>query len=184
MAGFIRECAAAIPTPVRAVSQLWVRIDSAGYQHDVFTTVEELGGVFTVSAPQRSNVRAAVTALAGDPFMVWMPALQADAERGSLIAETTIEIGATKQQRRRLRLIVRRQPTRAGDQLCLDDLDGWRFCALVTNIGPEVDPEAIEAHHRLRGGIPEDTIRKLKEDLGFGLPLTSRDGIRVLSDHS
>ena len=25
----------------------------------------------------------------------------------------------------------------------------------------------IEAHHRLRGGIPEDTIRKLKEDFGF-----------------
>ena len=167
LAGFIRECAAAIPAPVRAASQVWVRIDSAGYQHDVFTTVEDLGGVFTVSAPQRSNVRAAIVALAADPFMVWMPALQAETERGSLIAETTIEIGRTKRERRRLRLIVRRQPTRAGDQLCLDDLDGWRFCALVTNIGPDVDPEVIEAHHRLRGGIPEDTIRKLKEDFGF-----------------
>jgi hypothetical protein len=25
----------------------------------------------------------------------------------------------------------------------------------------------VEAHHRLRGGIPEDTIRQLKEDFGF-----------------
>jgi hypothetical protein len=25
----------------------------------------------------------------------------------------------------------------------------------------------VEAHHRLRGGIPEDTIRQLKEDFGL-----------------
>ena len=40
IAGFIRECAAAIPAAVRAEKNLWVRIDSAGYQHDVFAACE------------------------------------------------------------------------------------------------------------------------------------------------
>ena len=60
---------------------------------------------------------------------------------------------------------MRRQPTRPGDQLSLDDLDGWRFHAIVTNAtAPAAE---VEAHHRLRGGIPEDAIRQLKEDFGL-----------------
>lgn len=41
-----------------------------------------------------------------------------------------------------------------------------RFHAVITNIDdrPSVD---IEAHHRLRGGIPEDTIRQVKQDSGL-----------------
>ncbi len=42
-AEFIRECVSAIPAPVKETTNLWVRIDSAGYQHNVFNTVEELG---------------------------------------------------------------------------------------------------------------------------------------------
>jgi hypothetical protein len=165
MAGFIRECAAAIPAPLRAERSLWVRIDSAGYQHDVFAACEALGASFSVTAPQRPNIRAAVVALATEDATVWQRTLSAEGERGSEIAETTIEIGR-RQDQRRLRLIVRRQRTTAGDQLSLDDLDGWRFHAIVTNItdSPAVE---VEAHHRLRGGIPEDTIRQLKEDFGL-----------------
>lgn len=63
---------------------------------------------------------------------------------------------------------MRRQRTRAGDQLSLDDLDGWRFHAIVTNLPALFAPaDMVEAHHRLRGGIPEDTIRQLKEDFGL-----------------
>jgi hypothetical protein len=170
LAGFIRECAAAIPAAVRQRCNLWVRIDSAGYQHDVFAAVERLGAVFSVSAPNNSSVRAAVVALAADPTTVWTPALNAEADKGSEIAETTIEIGLRRlaSKRRTLRLIVRRQPTRAGDQLSFDDLGGWRFHAIVTNIAAWLGPAAmIEAHHRQRGGIPEDTIRQLKEDFGL-----------------
>jgi hypothetical protein len=168
MAGFIRECVAAIPTAVRETSNLWVRIDSAGYQHDVFRAIEALGAVFTITAPQHQNIRAAVRALATDPDTVWTPALNAEADKGSEIAETMIEIGTTKRDRRTLRLIVRRQPTTAGDQLSLDDVDGYRFHAIVTNIPSWLGPaDMVEAHHRLRGGIPEDTIRQLKEDFGL-----------------
>jgi hypothetical protein len=53
--------------------------------------------------------------------------------------------------------------------ICLfDDLDGWRFHAIVTNLpGLFAPADMVEAHHRLRGGIPEDTIRQLKEDFGL-----------------
>jgi hypothetical protein len=167
-AGFIRECVAAIPAAVRERVNLWIRVDSAGYQHDVFAAADQLGAAFTVTAPQRPNVRAAVLALAGDPATRWVPALNAEAERGSEIAETTITIGRTKREQRLLRLIVRRQRTTAGDQLSLDDLDGWRFHAIVTNLPAVFAPaDMVEAHHRLRGGIPEDTIRQLKEDFGL-----------------
>ena len=168
LAGFIRECVAAIPAGVRATSNLWVRIDSAGYQHEVFRAVEQLGAVFTITAPNKANVRAAVRNLAADPATVWVPALNAEADKGSEIAETMIEIGTTKRDRRTLRLIVRRQPARGGDQLSFDDVDGWRFHAIVTNIPGWLGPaDMIEAHHRRRGGIPEDTIRQLKEDFGL-----------------
>jgi hypothetical protein len=167
-AGFIRECAAAIPAAVRETKNLWVRVDSAGYQHDVFAACEQLGAAFSVTAPQRSNVRNTILALAADPTTVWVPALGAEGERGSEIAETTIEIGNTKKNRRVLRLVVRRQRTGAGQQLSIDDLDGWRFHAIVTNLPALFAPATdVEAHHRLRGGIPEDTIRQLKEDFGL-----------------
>ncbi len=167
-AGFIRECVAAIPAAVRAEKNLWVRVDSAGYQHDVFAACEQLGAAFSITAPQRSNVRNAVLGLAGDTTTVWVPALNAESDKGSEIAETTIEIGRTKRERRVLRLIVRRQRTTAGDQLSFDDLDGWRFHAIVTNLPALFAPaEMVEAHHRLRGGIPEDAIRQLKEDFGL-----------------
>jgi hypothetical protein len=124
LGGFIRECVAAIPAAVRERARLWIRVDSAGYQHDVFRVAETLGATFSVSAPAKSNVRAAVEALAADAAVVWRPALAAEADRGSEIAETTVNFGRTTTDRRRLRLIVRRQPTRSGDQLGLDDLDG------------------------------------------------------------
>lgn len=169
IAGFIRECVAAFPAAVRERSNLWVRVDSAGYQHEVFRVCEQLGAAFTVTAPQRCNIRDAVIALATDHSTVWVPALNAEADNGSEIAETTIELGKkTKHDRRTLRLIVRRQPTTAGDQLSLEDVDGYRFHAIVTNLPPLFAPaEMVEAHHRLRGGIPEDTIRQLKEDFGL-----------------
>lgn len=167
-AGFIRECVAAIPTPVRATKNLWVRIDSAGYQHDVFRACEKLGAVFSITAPQNSKIRKTVLALATEKATGWVPALNVEGEKGSEIAETIIEVGRTKKERRLLRLIVRRQRTSAGDQLCIDDLDGWRFHAIVTNLPALFAPAAdVEAHHRLRGGIPENTIRQLKEDFGL-----------------
>ena len=91
---------------------------------------------------------AVVHALAADPATGWVPALGAETERGSEVAETTTELLG-----RRVRLLVRRQPKAAGDQLAFDDLDGWRLHAILTNVGADrMSAAEVEAHHRLRGG--------------------------------
>lgn len=50
---------------------------------------------------------------------MWTPALGAETDRGSEIAETRATLLG-----RSVRLIVRRQPRAAGEQLAFDDLDG------------------------------------------------------------
>jgi hypothetical protein len=62
---------------------------------------------------------------------VRVPALGRETDAGSQIAQTS-----TRLLGRQLRLIVRRQPRAAGEQLAIDDLDGWRLHAIITNIDP------------------------------------------------
>lgn len=164
MGSFLDECVRAVPRPARDRYRMWIRVDSAGYQQPVLEAAERHRADFSVTARGYSTVTAAVHALAADPATRWTPALGAETERGSEIAETT-----TMLLGRTVRLIVRRQPKAAGEQLAFDDLDGWRLHALITNVGPErMSAAEVEAHHRLRGGIPEDTIRALKHDFGMG----------------
>ncbi len=77
-----------------------------------------------------------------------------------------------------MRLIVRRQPRGHGAQLTLDDLDGWRFHAVITNVpATRMSAVTVELHHRLRGGAPEEAIRQLKHDFGMiHAPVTSFHG--------
>lgn len=163
MGSFVDECVAAVPKGCRGDHQLWVRVDSAGYRADVVEAAERHDAAFTVTARQFANVRAAIEALAVDPATTWSAALGAEDARGSEVAETPFRFAG-----RDLRMIVRRQPTVAGDQLSFDDLDGWRFHAIVTNVPPVFGSAAdVEHHHRLRGGAPEEAIRQLKEDFGL-----------------
>lgn len=163
MGSFIDECVTAIPKQCRPRYRLWIRVDSAGYQEQVIEAAERHDADYTVTARDYKNTAAAVHALAADPDTVWVSAQGRETAKGSQIAETTTTLLG-----RTVRLIVRRQPRRSGEQLALDDLDGWRLHAIITNIGAErMTAAAIEAHHRLRGGIPEDTIRALKNDYGM-----------------
>ena len=61
-----------------------------------------------------------------------MPAEGNETHKGSQIAETTTDLLG-----RQVRLILRRQPRTAGEQLAIDDLDGWRLHAIITNITGE-----------------------------------------------
>lgn len=165
MGSFIDECITAIPAGRRGDYQLWVRIDSAGYTGEVVDTCDRHQAWFTVTARQNTRIRGAIAALAADPATVWVAAAGHEHNRGSQIAETTVAFAG-----RQLRLVVRRQPAGAdGDaQLSFDDLDGWRFHAIITNIDiADRTAVQVEAHHRARGGVPEDTIRSLKEGFGF-----------------
>lgn len=163
MGSFIDECVQAVPAGCRDRYRLWIRVDSAGYQQQVIQAAERHHADFTVTAKGYTNVVSAVHALAADPDTTWVAALGRETGKGSQIAETTTTLLG-----RELRLIVRRQPKDAGDQLAIDELDGWRLHAIITNISSaRMAAAEVEAHHRLRGGIPEDTIRALKNDFGM-----------------
>lgn len=163
MGVFIDECLTAVPEQARGRYRPWIRVDSAGYQQPVIEAAERHQADFSVTTKGYANVTGMVHALAADPDTVWTPALGHETDKGSEIAEATVALLG-----RQLRLIVRRQPKKSGDQLAFDDLDGWRLHAIITNVGAErMSAAEVEAHHRLRGGIPEDTIRGLKNDFGM-----------------
>lgn len=163
LGSFIDECVSAIPKACRDRYQLWIRIDSAGYRADAVQAAERHHGVYTITVRGYKNVRRVIETLARDPETTWVPALGAEEQKGSEIAETSFVFAG-----RQVRLIVRRQPVGRGDQLSFDDLDGYRFHAIITNIPSFLaSAAAVEHHHRLRGGIPEEAIRQLKEDFGL-----------------
>jgi len=163
MGSFVDECVGAVPKEVRGRYQLWLRVDSAGYEAEVVEAAERHNMVFTITAKKTTRVQTAIVRLASDPATVWVPAIGAEEDKGSEIAECDFCFAG-----RSLRMIVRRQPTKAGDQLCFDDLDGWRFHAIITNVDAHLRSGAeVEHHHRLRGGGPEEAIRQLKGDFGL-----------------
>jgi len=94
----------------------------------------------TVTARQYAPVAAVVHALAADPATVWTPALGRETEQGREIAATTTTLLG-----RTVRLIVRRQPKAAGDQLAIDDSE-----ALA----------AARHHHQRRPGADERRGRR------------------------
>lgn len=165
MGSFIDECVAAIPGHRRGEYRLWFRLDSAGYRDDVAEAADRHDAWFTVTAKKFTNVQAAIERLVTDPTTTWKAAKGHERRLGSQIAETDFTFAG-----RQLRLVVRRQPVGVdGDaQLSIDDVAEWRFHAIITNIPRTARTAAnLEAHHRLRGGIPEDAIRQLKNDYGF-----------------
>jgi hypothetical protein len=171
LASFVDECVGAIPKEVRPNYQLWIRVDSAGFSKKVVEAATKHSAAFSITCVQNKAIRRAIEALAADPTTLWVLAKEADGElAGSEVAETTYRFA-----KRDLRLIVRRQRKAAGEQLSFDDLGGWRFFALITNIPPIFATAAdVDHHHRLRGGAPEEAIRQLQHDFGMNhAPLQS-----------
>jgi hypothetical protein len=145
--------------------RVWVRADSAFYSKAVVRACQRVGATFTITAPQRPNVAGAIEALATAEGTCWCPATGMG--DGSEVAETPFSFGGQE-----LRLIVRRTPRAAGDQLAFDDAGAYRYQALITNAtGPAAEVEEV---HRGRGGACEEAIRELKGDFGLAhLPVAS-----------
>ena len=165
LGSFTQQCIEAVPDQLAAGRRTWVRIDSAGHQTDAIEACLDRGAWFSITATKRSNTVAAIEAVATDDDTDWRPARGHEGRLGSQVCETTLDTCVHS-----LRLVVRRQPVGAdGDaQLSFDDVDGWRFHAILTNIPTDQrDAVEVEAHHRNRGGIPEDAIRRLKNHFGF-----------------
>lgn len=163
MGRFIGECVGAVPAGARRGKRLWIRVDSAGYQHAVVDAANRHDAWFSVTARKLTNVTEAVYEVAANPRTVWRRAVGAEADIGSEITETPFEFADQP-----VRLIIRRQPRGHGAQLAFDDLDGWRFHAIISNVPNTVmTAVTVEYRHRLRGGAPEETIRQLKGDFGM-----------------
>ena len=164
IASFIDECVSAIPAICRDRYQLWIRVDSAGYSKKVMDAATKHNAAFSITCVGDKKVRRTIDALARDNGVTWTKALSANGPiAGAEVAWCPYEFGG-----RTLSMIVRRQKRNNGEQLSFDDVDGYRYFAIVTNIPPIFgDASTIEYHHRLRGGAPEEAIRQLKEDFGM-----------------
>lgn len=66
------------------------------------------------------------------------------------------------------RVLVRREPLHPGAQQTLDDVDGHRFTAFLTD-QPDADIVTLEARHRARARV-EDRIRGAKDTGARNLP--------------
>lgn len=125
---------------------------------------------FSVSYPVIDAIKDVIRTLPDD---VWEPALRQDGSvrDGAGVVELTGHIKLDRWPDT-TRLIVRREPLHPGAQQTIDDIDGFRFTALITD--QSGDPTILECRHRARARI-EDRIREAK-DLGLRkLPLETFD---------
>ena len=65
-------------------------------------------------------------------------------------------------------MLVRREPLHPGAQQTLDDVDGARFTALLTD-QPDTDLTVLDTRHRARARV-EDRIRGAKDTGARNLP--------------
>jgi hypothetical protein len=103
----------------------------------------------------------------------WQPALRQDCEMrdGAAVAEATQALAWPAGWPEGARLLVRREPLHPGAQQTVDNIDGYRFTALLTDQA-DADIVTLEQRHRARA---EDRIADLN-DLGMaGLPCDDFD---------
>lgn len=162
---------AALPV-VPAHARLVVRGDSAYATKEFVAHVGEVGCWFSVSYPVSAPVADAVRAL---DESAWAPAARQDGEvrAGAAVAEVTDHVTLPRGWPADTRVLVRREPLLPGTQQSLDDLDGYRVTAVLTD-QPDADITAVERRHRARARA-EDRIAGLKT-LGLGnLPCADFD---------
>lgn len=154
-----------------AGKQVIVRGDSAMAAKDFCSYARQAGAAVSVSLPigRQPRIQAAIRTLHTDQPDVWQPAVRQDGtvREGAHVAELACPPLADGWPAG-LRVIVRREPLHPGAQQTLDDIDGHRFTATLTDV-TEVDIVAIDRHHRARARI-EDRIKDAKDSGLANLP--------------
>jgi hypothetical protein len=121
---------------------------------------------FSVGYAVTAPVRAAIRTLDAD---AWTPALRMDDEprEGAAVAEITglLDLAGWPAG---ARVLIRREPLHPGAQQTLDDIDGQRFTALLTD-QPDADIAVLERRHRAHARV-EDRIRGAKDTGARNLP--------------
>lgn len=167
-ASFLRQNLTTVAQALGIGQKLWVRMDSGFYVGKVIKTVTEAGHWFSVTAPQRQPIRAAIAAI---PETAWTTITYDqpvhDGETGERIHTAEIAVtrytafkNPTTQRGQQITadLIVRRTPAHTpADQPGL--FTAWRYQAIFTNY--PADLATIEAHHRARAGAIEAVFADL-----------------------
>jgi hypothetical protein len=139
-----------------------VRADSAGATKAFLGYLGEAGVHFSVSIRLTDQIRAAIRVRHNDRSDdTWTPAIRQDGqvrdrahvtEASGLVDLSDYPVGA--------RLLVRREPLHPGAQQTFDDLDGYRFTALLTS-QDDTDLAELDRRHRAHARV-EQRIRDAK----------------------
>lgn len=147
-----------------------VRGDSAMATIGFVAYARAAGVKVSVSLPigAHPKVAAAIRDLHTDPD-AWTPATRPDGSvrDGAHVAELA-DVPLGDDWPAGLRIIVRREPLHPGAQQTLDDIDGHRFTALLTDLADH-DIVALDAAHRARARV-EDRIKDAKDSGLANLP--------------
>lgn len=153
-----------------AGKQVVVRGDSAMATKGLLGYARAADVKVCVSLPigRHPQIQQAIRVLHTDP-QVWVPALRqdGDARPGAHIAELP-DPPLGDGWPSGLRVIVRREPLHPGAQQTLDDIDGHRFTAQLTDLH-DPDIVALDVVHRARAHI-EDRIKDAKDTGLSNLP--------------
>ena len=146
-----------------------VRVDGAGYSHDLVTWLTNQRVQYSVGWTLPGDAGELIEQI---PATVWQPAYDADGEvrDGAWVAELTGLLDLTGWPQG-LRVICRKERPHPGAQLRITDVDGHRITAFATNTtrGQLAD---LELRHRRRARC-EDRIRLAKDTGLTNLPLYS-----------
>jgi hypothetical protein len=155
--------------------RLLITCDGAGASHDLIDWAQRQNHAadrtveYSVGFDVDADVRAAIGRL---PANRWLPGLDATTgnPRGDIdVAEITDllreRLVRTKWPRT-MRVIVRRTKLAPGEQPTLFQLDGYKYSCFVTNTGPGLSVQLLDARHRAHARV-EDGVRTSK-DTGLG----------------
>ena len=152
-----------------------VRADTAGATHAFLDHVRGIDEdwQFSVGFPVTQEVRDAIVALDDAD---WTPATRQDGQprERAYVAEithaATIDVSGWPQGSR---LLVRKEPLHAGAQQTIDDIDGYRFTAFLTD-QTDTDLARLDTRHRGHARV-EDRIRAGKDTGMRTLPCDTFD---------